>query len=217
MSDFKDVMIKDVEFIYPRVDQLYKYDPHAKKDDGTSGKSVPATADEQGAAWSTSFIMSKEEGTKFWDICAAHHKERAPKEKFKTVHGYRQLEDDRLQFSCKSKGKTAKGVIKSAPLVIDGQRKPLENLSFYGGSKGNLKVTIMPSLNPSTKEHGVSLILSAIQVTDAVYSGGDDMAGFDSIAPAPKLDEDDPFGLPPSPQAAKQAPASNDLDDDIPF
>ena len=190
MSDFKDVMIKDVEFIYPRVDQLYKYDPHAKKDDGTSGKSVPATADEQGAAWSTGFIMSKEEGTKFWD---------------------RQLDDDRLQFSCKSKGKTAKGVIKSPPLVIDGERKPLENLGFYSGSKGNLKVTIMPSLNPSTKEHGVSLILSAIQVTDAVYSGGDDMAGFDSIAPAPKVDEDDPFGLP------KQAPAKNDFDDEIPF
>lgn len=216
MSDFKDVMLKDVEFIYPRVDQLYKYDPHAKKDDGTSGKSVPATADEQGAAWSTGFILSKEESIKFWDACAAHHKARAPKDKFKTVHGSRELDDGRMQFNCKSKGKTAKGVIKSAPLVIDGQRKPLENLSFYGGSKGNLKVTIMPALNPSTKEHGVSLILSAIQVTDAIYSGGDDMAGFDSIAPAPSED-DDPFGLPPSTEAAKQAPSNNDLDDDIPF
>ena len=74
----------------------------------------------------------------------------------------------------------------------------------------------MPALNPSTKEHGVSLILSAIQVTDAVYSGGDDMAGFDSIAPAPSED-DDPFGLPPSTEAAKPAPSNNDLDDDIPF
>ena len=115
------------------------------------------------------------------------------------------------RLTARSGGKTAKGVIKSPPLVIDGERKPLENLGFYSGSKGNLKVTIMPSLNPSTKESGVSLILSAIQVTDAVYSGGDDMAGFDSIAPAPKVDEDDPFGLP------KQAPAKNDFDDEIPF
>jgi len=213
MSDFKDVMIKDVEFNYPKFDQIYRYDHTFKKDDdGGTGKSVPAKADEQDANWSTKFIMSKEEGTKFWDVCAAHHKERAPKEKFKTVHGFKQLEDDRLEFGAKRKAKTAKGKHEMPPMVIDGERKPLENLAISSGSKGNLKVTIFPSYNPSSKEHGISVRLIAIQVTDAVYGGGgDDMAGFDSIAPAPKLDEDDPFGLP------KQAPAKNDFDDEIPF
>ena len=218
MSDFKDVMLKDFEFIYPKFDQIYRYDHTFKKDDGNTGKSVPAKADEQDANWSTKFIMSKEEGTKFWNLCEAHHKERAPKKKFKTVHGFKQLEDDRLEFGAKRKAKTAKGKHEAPPLVISGDRTPLENLAISSGSRGNLKVTIFPSLNPSSGEHGITVRLIAIQVTDAVYGGGgDDMAGFDSIAPAPTPDEDDPFGLPPSNEAAKPAPSNNDLDDDIPF
>ena len=83
---------------------------------------------------------------------------------------------------------------------------------------------MLPTLNPSKGEWGISLFIAVVQVTEAIYGGGgDDLDGFTRTAPANNpmavSDEpDNPYGLPDLPeQSTPSAPPSPDLDDEIPF
>lgn len=219
MSDFKLITIKNVEFIYPKVDQIYRYDPHAKRENGQLGMSVTATADEQKAGWSCGFIMDKASATQFWNECKAHFLSRNKTNKFAAVHSYRQLEDDRIKFEAKRNAKTNKGKNAKPPEVIDGSQIPLADRAFYSGSTGNIVVTIMPTSDPSKKgqpdEWGITLRLNVVQVKNAIYGGGEDLAGLDNDEPEAT---EDAFGLPiAKPETPQMSVDLSDIDDEIPF
>jgi hypothetical protein len=219
MSDFKEITIKNVEFTYPKVDQIYRYDPHAKREDGQLGRSVTATADEHNAGWNCGFIMDKASATQFWNECKAHFISLNKTNKFGAVHSYRQLEDDRIQFSAKRNAKTSKGAYAKPPAVVDGSQLPLADRAFYSGSTGNIKVTIMPTSNPSKKgqpdEWGITLLLGVVQVKNAIYGGGDDLEGLDNDEPEAT---EDAFGLPiAKPETPQMSDDLSDIDDEIPF
>jgi len=226
MSDFKEHLLTGIELSNPRLNQIYRYDPHFKREDGGMGKSIPANADEHKAGWAVGIVMDKAEATEFWNVAKAHFKDRMPKEKFAAIHSYRDLDDGRIRFTAKRNAKSNKGAYAKEPTMIDHNMEPLTDRAIWGGSKGNIKVTMLPTENPSKKEWGISLFIAVVQVTEAIYGGGgDDLDGFTRTAPANNpmavSDEpDNPYGLPDLPEQSapsKEPAIADDLDDEIPF
>ena len=80
MSDFKEHLLTGVELSNPRLNQIYRYDPQFKREDGGMGKSIPANADELKAGWAVGIVMEKAEATEFWNVAKAHFKDRMPKQ-----------------------------------------------------------------------------------------------------------------------------------------
>jgi len=212
MSDFKRMMVRNVELNYPRLDQTYRYSRDA-------GKSVPVEIDAEKALWETSFILDKERGVKLWKDAQAHYEDckkngmkfgNKPMGKFDTVHGYKELDDGRIQFKAKKFAKNKQGKIADIPRLIDGQKRPLENRAIWSGSIGSVRFSMLPTSDNINQRLGVTFYLDAVQVLDAKY-GGDGLDDFEmvedqaatDIAGLPKVDYD--------------TSTDNEFDDEIPF
>jgi hypothetical protein len=138
---------------------------------------------------------------------------------FKTIFGMKKLKDTNgaetgiVQFSAKRNGMKKDGTPNKQPTVIDGQKQPLADLAFWGGSTGTVRAWAVAVVDPDGNG-GISLLLDAVQVIDAKYGDGG-MDDFDSVAPvAPK---DDPFGEPDKPAANQPSKVAVDLGDEIPW
>ena len=219
MSDFKDMMVRDVTFTYPRLDSAYLYNSVERKSEKCSTTTPQA-------AWSCGFTVSKDEATRIWKEATDHYNECKSRSKdskmgeFKTVHSYKQNEDGTITFGTKKKCMSSKGTPNKEVRVVDGQKKDLEDRAFWSGSTGNIAFTMLPTFNPSKNEWGISFLLNAVQVVDAVYQelqDDFDVVGESSPAAADQFDapKKDVFGLPIDDKP--EPPAKNDLDDEIPF
>ena len=132
------------------------------------------------------------------------------------IHSYKENEDDTISFSAKKNCKTAKGKPNSPIRVVDGNKKPLEDLGFWTGSTGSIKFSMHPTLNPSKNEWGISFLLDAVQVVNAEYSSmSDDFDEVESKGDTTKPDET-PESVIFGEQEATVS-ASQDFDDEIPF
>ena len=198
MSDFKRIKINNVEFKYPRVDKLYRFDPTAKNEDSDKmGKSVPATADDMGANWSLGFHLDKKRSSTLYNKAVAHFAEsQGPKAKFKTVAGTSELEDGSIIFRAKRNAKTKSGKLSEPPAILNGNGKELDDKAFADGSKGNIIVGLFPANNPDAKGMGISIYLIKAEVTDPKYRE-DDAEDLDDVKPEIEL--------------------ISDIDDEIPF
>ena len=213
MSDFKDMIIKDVVFQHPKLNSPYIFDPMQRK-------SFQSTEDTPKSFWSCGFKLNKKEATELWNAAKDHYNECKARDsklgKFKTIHSYKENEDDTISFSAKKNCKTAKGKPNSPIRVVDGNKKPLEDLGFWTGSTGSIKFSMHPTLNPSKNEWGISFLLDAVQVVNAEYSSmGDDFDEVESKGDTTKPDET-PESVIFGEQEATVS-ASQDFDDEIPF
>ena len=203
-TDFKQFMVRDVEFLYPRLNKTYKYNTSEKRQEECSPRV-------QGAAYSLAWKMSKDDARKLFEELKAHHAS-CGKADFQKVFGMKPQEDETVLFSAKRNGVNGKGEENSPPTVIDGAKQPLENTAIWGGSTGNIRVVAYPTTDPDGV-NGISLLLDTVQVVEAVY-GGSGLDDFEQIE-TPKVEGtagSDPFA------AASHAPANADLDgDDLPF
>lgn len=222
MSEFKDVLIRNVIFQWPRLDSGYVFN-------STENKSEKVTTSTPGAEWSISFIVSHEEAQDLWKQAIAHFNEckkmNSKLGKFGTIHAMKKQDDGTVLFTAKKKCITSKGTPSQPVKVIDGAKQPLADLSIWSGSTGNLKVSMLPTFNPKQEQWGIKLLLSAVQVIDAKYADGAD--DFDSVNTG--VEEVDDFGIAVDKKAdqqpdleleiegQEQAAKSNDLDDEIPF
>lgn len=209
-TDFKPVMIRNVEFKFPRLGSTYKYNTAEKRSEECNPRA-------QGAAYSIGWEMSKEDAGKLHAELKAHYESCVTKVPFGKVFGMKPLESGNVMFSAKRNGVNGKGEENPKPTVINGLKQPLEDVHIWGGSKGNLKVTAYPVTDPNGVG-GISLLIDIVQVTDAVYGGGG-LDEFDTIAPVGKIIDPD-FDTPPASDPFADIPrsASNDLAmDDIPF
>lgn len=222
MSEFKDVLIRNVIFQWPRLDSGYVFN-------STENKSEKVTTSTPGAEWSISFIVSHEEAQDLWKQANAHFNEckkiNSKLGKFGTIHGMKKQEDSTVLFTAKKKCITSKGTPSQPVKVIDGAKQPLADLSIWSGSTGNLKVSMLPTHNPKQEQWGIKLLLSAVQVIEAKYADQSD--DFDAVDTG--VEEVDPFGIPVEKktdqqpdleleiEGQEQAAKSNDLDDEIPF
>ena len=209
-TDFKPVMIRNVEFKYPRLNACYRYNTSEKK----SEECAPTASN---AAYSIAWEMTAEEAKTLHAELKAHYETCQTKAPFSKIFGMKKLESGNYEFRAKRNGTNSQGQQNEKPRVIDGSKQPLADLAFWGGSKGSIKVTAYPVTDPDGNG-GISLLIDTVQVTHAVYGGGG-LDDFDEVATTMEGGIDaslDDFGpaAAPAPQAA---PAPAELEDEIPF
>jgi hypothetical protein len=209
-TDFKPVMIRNVEFKYPRLNACYRYNTAEKR----SEECAPTASN---AAYSIAWEMTAEEAKTLHAELKAHYETCQTKAPFSKIFGMKKLESGNYEFRAKRNGTNSQGQQNEKPRVIDGSKQPLADLAFWGGSKGSIKVTAYPVTDPEGNG-GISLLIDTVQVTHAVYGGGG-LDDFDEVATTMEGGIDaslDDFGpaTAPAPQAA---PAPAELEDEIPF
>jgi hypothetical protein len=208
-DDFYKVLAKNVTLQYPKLSQTYRFNT-AKQ------ASEPCAPTAANASWSVVFDMPKAEAKILFDELRGHYEacksrnSRMPD--FKTVFGMKKLKDESgnetgiVQFTAKRNGMKKDGTPNKSPTVIDGMKAPLADLNIWGGSKGSVRAWAVAVVDPDG-HGGISLLLDAVQVTEARYGDGG-MDDFDEVQT-----KADPFEAKP----AQAAQSKSDIDDDIPW
>jgi hypothetical protein len=208
-TDFKPVMIRNVEFLYPRLNATYKFNTAEKRSEECNPRA-------QGASYSIGWKMDKDAAQALHSELKAHYESCKTNPPFSKVFGMKKLEDGSFTFSAKRNGCNGQGDENSKPNVIDGMKQPLADTAIWGGSKGSIKVIAFPVTDPEGNG-GVSLLIDTVQVTHAVYGG----AGLDDFDEVPMTssgnDGLDEFEYKPAPAEAKAPIADSVSLDEIPF
>ena len=209
------MVLRNLEFKYPRLNTTYRYNTAEKR----SEECAPTA---QGATYSISWEMGKDEAAKLHSELKAHYETCKTKGPFSKVFGMKKLENGNYEFKAKKNGVNREGNVNKKPKVVDGMKKQLADLKFWSGSKGNIIFTAYPSSNPQTSppEYGITLMIDSVQVTHAVdYRDGLDE--FDEVTTTMSggVEEAlDDFGIVTSPTEASAADVPAKLEDDeIPF
>ena len=152
-------IIENVEILYPRINQPYKFDQTA----GDNGKSVPCDPFEDGAKYETKFRMNKDQAKALYVPMAeayATAKEKSWPDKIDFP--FDKQEDG--SFVGKAVLKAAYGKDATVkPKQYDAKSKELpEDFKLTTGSTGNIAVTFYPYF---MRDAGVSIRLRAVQVT----------------------------------------------------
>lgn len=202
--DFQKIIFKDVEFSWPRLDQPYRYDQHKKE-------TVPCPPGAQMAGYSLAWEVDSEKAQKFRSQMEAHYNDcrtRDPKlPEFSGVFGMSEKEGV-IRITAKKSAMNNNGEENKPPAVIDLYHEPLEDKQIWSGSKGSIRILAYPSVNPTNNAGGVSLLLNAVQVSEAKYGGAN---------------YEDDFGKPlersgfDGPHDERNPPPRDGLDDEIPF
>lgn len=194
-SPFKKVMFKDVTFLYPKLDQPYRFNSAEKK-------SEPCAPTANGAAYSLAWEMAVDDATAIAKELMDHYKAATvhdtklpkfePKGDRKTkVFGLKRVEKDDgtmvAQFTAKKRAVGSNGSENKPPVVVGPDLQPLAEKNIWTGSAGSVRVLAFPVSDPDGIG-GISLLLDAVQVTEAVY-GGDNLE--DDFGPAQKPTLDD--------------------------
>lgn len=206
-TDFKNFTLQNLTFAYPKLDATYKYNSMARK-----SEKCPQRA--QGASWSIGWEMNAADAAKFEAALVAHYNSCNTGQPFVRVFGAKKLDNGNTLFTAKRAGVNGKGEENKAPEIVDGQKRPLADLAFWGGSKGNLIISAHPTNDPD-QSYGVALKIVAIQVTEAIYGGSAGVDSFEIVS-----DGSSAFDTPPASNPFADIPktAANDLDmDEIPF
>lgn len=174
-ENFLKFAIKDVTFYWPRLDQICRYNNNTKKTEVSA-------AGASGAGWSIAWDMPKAEAKDFRAALKAHYdKTKDPKfAEFSTVFGAKPNEDGTVRFTAKRKAMTGAGKENTPPKVVGPDLKDLADKAIWSGSKGSVRVFAFATQDPDGKG-GISLLLDAVQVDEAVY-GGDNLE--DDFGPA---------------------------------
>ena len=216
ITDMGEVF-NSVTVMYPRINRTYRFD-------STENKTMPCDPMDDGAAYELSFLVGKEEAREihkramelFKAAAANDPKGRKWPDK-PTYMLYKEGADGDV-FTVKAKLKGAYGTDKTRPpLQRDASNKDLPaDFLLTSNSKCNVW-GVMFAYNTGAVS-GVSFRLKGVQVLELAEmqaSGNpfEETSGYTNGA-----SNDDPFGLPPTQPAVKEAPkASADFDDEIPF
>jgi hypothetical protein len=204
--DFLKIIMRGT-LLYPRLSQTFRYNTQQKKSEACAPTAM-------GAAWSVTVEMPKAEAKAIYDQAVAHYNSCRQRNttlpNFEAVFGMNKNDETGMvTFAVKRNGVRRDGNPNVAPIVVDGQKEPLANLAIWGGSKGVVRVYAAPVLDPDGRG-GISLLLDAVQVTEAVY-GGNGLDDFDTVQP-----KDDPFEKKPLDEQKRQS-IKQELSDDIPW
>jgi hypothetical protein len=216
--NFLKVLTDVVELKHPKLDQPYRFNPQAQRSD-------PCAATAQGAAYSVQWVMSRDDAKVLYKMCEQHFAERkAAGEKigtFTTVFGMKKQDDGTVSFTAKRNATKGDGTPATPPHVIGLDLQELPDKRIWSGSKGKIRALAFPTKNGTTGEHGISLMLDTVQVTEAVY-GGDNLA--DDFGPPQRAASTpaDPFAddLAPAKAGAAGPGLERDVptfEDDLPF
>ena len=223
ITDMGEVF-NNVTVMYPRINRTYRFD-------NMEMKTVPCDPMDDGAAYELQFTITKDEAIEvmkhakaIYDAADKKDEKRDwPKNmKYTPLGEYEKvvkaMKGDEDVFTIKAKLKGAYGTDKTRPpLQRDASNKDLPaDFLLTSNSKCNVW-GVMFAYNTGAVS-GVSFRLKGVQVLELAEmqaSGNpfEETSGYTNGA-----SNDDPFGLPPTQPAVKEAPkASADFDDEIPF
>jgi hypothetical protein len=213
-SDFHKVLAKNVTLQYPKLSQTHRFNTQKQA-------SEPCAPTASNAAWSVAFDMPKEQAKPLYEELRAHYEacrsRNSKMPQFKTIFGMKKLKDEHgnetgiVQFAAKRNGMKKDGTPNKAPTVIDGQKQAMADLNFWGGSKGSVRAWAVAVIDPDGNG-GISLLLDAVQVTEARYGDGG-MDDFDTVE-----SKADPFEQAKAPLTEqKRENIKEELGDDIPW
>lgn len=213
-SDFQKILIKDVSFLWPRLDQPYRYNSQEKRTESCA----PTV---NNAGYSIAWTCTLTEGKELFEHLKAHYKAskaRNPKlPEFKQVFGMKKDEAaGTVQFTAKKRAMSNDGKLNKPPVVIDGQRLPLDNKAIWSGSKGNLRVLAFATQDPDGIG-GISLLLDVVQVTHASYGGDGLEDDFEVVTPKNDVGLDDFDGGSVNASAQPRQQKSANVPDDVAF
>jgi hypothetical protein len=183
--DFLSMTIKQVEFMYPKLDSTYRWNPIDRQ-----SEKCAQTAD--GAKWQLTWVMDKVRGDELTAQLQKHYAEckarDAKRPAFGKVFGSKVLEDGRISFSATRNGKNQKEESAPAPEVVGADTKPLADRAIWSGSTGNLMISAIPTTDAGGVG-GIKLLLGKVQVVNPVYGSAgagfeDETANVVAVAPA---------------------------------
>jgi len=212
-EDFEKVIRKNVEFIWPRLDQTYRYNSAEKKTEACS----PSV---QGAAWSIGWLMPVEDAKALSAELKAHYQACVSRNSklpsFTKVFGAKKHTDKdgnetgMVQFTAERKAIANNGAQRPEPTVVDNTGTPIADRAIWGGSKGDIRVFAVPTSDPDGNG-GIKLLLDAVVVREAVY-GGDSLAEDFDFDTGDAIDSDPMENHQPQ-QAQNPSPAPAGADD----
>jgi len=205
--DFMKLVLKGVTYQWPRLDQPYRFDQNREE-------TVACEPGAPNAAYSIAWQMPIDEGKKLHKLLREHYEEcrsrNAKLPEFSSVFGMKsvELEDGSkvAQLTAKKRAMSNQGKANKPPVVVDGRLQPLEDKAIWTGSKGDVRILAFPATNPQDGSGGISLLLDAVVVREAVYGGAgleEDFEIEDAIDSLPSSDE-------AFEQASKPAPRQDD-------
>ena len=199
MSDFKELIYDDVEFVTNRLHAPHRWDHMApRKDSEETGAFVECTEEDLSAMWTIRFHFN------------ARKKLNKKMGKFALVRGYKEdNENDRYIFAAKQNCKSSKtGKLNKQPTVVGPDLQPLANPKFSSGSRGVVKFNMLPTPSPSDKNWGITLYCKAVVVTEPKYFNNEleGMSGAKSYENLTEFLTD-----------TENQPANEELEDEIPF
>jgi len=216
-----DFRLTNVEALWPKLDRAYKFDAaqnrsvpcDATDPDGSYELHIVVTEDqakELAGKMRTAFNESEKVKGKTWDV--------------KSLDDIPAFTRDEGAWRIKTSKKTYSDKDSKPRQFMQDGTKAADDFQLTTGSKIHVMLRIAPWAYAG--KVGVSLRPEGVMVVDLAERKdppADTMFGdlvqndspFADLTPsAPKPADDDPFGLPDVPE---KAPASNDLDDEIPF
>lgn len=213
-DDFLKVLARNVTLQFPKLHSTHRFNTQKQQ-------SEPCAPTASNAAWSVAFDMPKAEAKTLYEELRGHYeacKSRNPKmPQFKTVFGMKKLQDEggnetgMVRFSAKRNGVKKDGTENKAPTVIGGDKQPLADLNFWGGSVGTVRAWAVGVVDPDG-HGGISLLLDAVQVSEPRYGDGG-MDDFEEVK-----SKADPFEQSSKPlQEEKRQSISQEIGDDIPW
>ena len=196
-------IIENVEILYPRINQPYKFDQAA----GENGKSVPCDPFDEGAKYETKFRMDKDQAKALYgQMDAAYQKAKEKGWPEKIDFPFEKQEDG--SFVGKAVLKAAYGKdATNPPKQFDAKSKELpEDFKLTTGSTANVAVTFYPY---NMRDAGVSVRLRAVQVIK--YLPMEAASPFGVVADGFEMDSDNPFETVSPVAEAPKAVVSDDL------
>lgn len=171
-TEFKKMMVSNVELLWPRLDQPYRYNSQDKKTE-------PCSATVQGAGYSVAWVLPEAKAKEFYREARDHYNSQREGNKklpeFKQIFGMKKQDDGNVHFTAKKRAVSNAGKENKPPVVVGRDLKDLPEKNIWSGSVGNVRVLAFPTTDPQGNG-GVSLLLDVVQVIDAKY-GGDNLEG----------------------------------------
>jgi len=216
------ININNVEAMYPRLDKPYKFSK-------AQNKTVPCDAFDSGAAYETSFNMTKEQAADLYkNMVTAWNKGRESNWPEKMDMPFTKLDDGRFQGKAKIKSAYGQSIVRP-PTHYDAKGVKLDDgFKLTSGSIVNINAELY--YYNGTDNYGISLRLRAVQVVSLAEMP--EANPFGEVDGYSVKDEDDnPFGesedapvaevedvpAPKTRRSKKKAPAkkddANELDD----
>ena len=176
---FKSHFTPIVELQFPKIAYPEKYTQ-------ANGYEAALSTDKD-AFWSVVFTLDEEQRKAMWEVGLAHYNDMIQKDNmpplkegqllFRSEKPWKDIEGNPIhgmyQYTAGKPCFNNAGNATRRPEVLNGNRQIVSDVSFWGGSTGRVKLSMLCTVNPGKEKlGGIKLYLDKIQLINPIYGGG---------------------------------------------